>query len=188
MRRPRVRPAAVLTAALLALSACDRKVEPFVPGEQPSQPDLRKIFPPGAEPAKPSPGVMGEVAATEPAAAAGSSTPSGAPVGGRVVVAPALVSRMPAGAVLFIIARRGATGPPIAVKRIDAPRFPFDFEIGPDDRMIQTVPFEGPLLLAARLDSDANASTRTAGDLQGTASSPVATGTRGVEIVLDEVL
>ena len=37
-----------LLAALLAcaaLAGCDRNVEPFVPGEQPEQPDLSEIVP-----------------------------------------------------------------------------------------------------------------------------------------------
>ena len=32
-----------------ALLACDRNVEPYVPGEEPREPDLSKIFPEGAE-------------------------------------------------------------------------------------------------------------------------------------------
>jgi hypothetical protein len=39
----------LLAAALAGLLSCDRNIEPFVPGEQPSEPDLSKIFPAGAE-------------------------------------------------------------------------------------------------------------------------------------------
>ena len=188
MREPRARLAAALAAALLAVTACDRKVEPYVAGEKPSQPDLRRIFPPGAEPAQKSAGVMGDAGRDEPPPAPGEAAPSGAPIRGRVSVAPELASRVPANAVLFIIARRGDSGPPIAVRRIDSPRLPLAFEIGPGDRMIQTVPFDGPLRLAARLDADGNASTRSAGDLQGVASAAFNPGTQDVEIVLGEVL
>ena len=74
---------------------------------------------------------------------------------------------------LFLIARTAAAGPPLAVKRIEAPSFPLDFEIGPDDRMIQAMPFAGSVQLTARLDSDGNATSRTPGDLQGVAGQPV---------------
>jgi hypothetical protein len=175
---------------LLVFGACDRKVEPFVPGEQPAQPDLRKIFPPGAEQAAKSAGPMGQAPTPDrggsPAAA--EEAASAAPVRGSVSLAPEVAARAPAGAILFVIARRGAGGPPLAVKRIESPRFPVRFEIGPGDRMIQTMPFVGPMQLTARLDGDGNATTRTAGDLQGAAQAPVDPGAENVEIVLGEVL
>ena len=183
--------AVLLFAALGALGGCDRKVEPFVPGEQPAQPDLRKIFPPGAEQAAKSEGPMAQAPAADrggPPPAPGEAASAGEPVRGRVTIAPELVARAPAGAVLFVIARRGPTGPPLAVKRVEAPKFPVEFEIGPADRMIQAMPFAGPMQLSARLDADGNATSRTAGDLQGAAPGPVDPGARGVEIVLGEVL
>ena len=54
--------------------------------------------------------------------------------------------------------------------------------------MIQSMPFEGPLRLSARLDADGNAMSRDPGDLLGEASAPVQTGARGVEIVIDRSL
>ncbi len=187
MRNPRARLAAVLASAVFATSACDRGVEPYVPGEQPSQPDLRKIFPPGAAQAEKTAGAP-QADRGEPPPPPGETATAGEPIRGSVSVAPALAARMPAGAVLFIVARRGASGPPVAVKRVDSPQLPLAFEIGPDDRMIAAVPFSGPLLLSARLDGDGNATTRTAGDLQGAAAAPVDPGAHDVEIVLGEVL
>jgi cytochrome c-type biogenesis protein CcmH len=123
-----------------------------------------------------------------PPAAPGEAVAEGEPVRGRVSIAPELAARAPAGAVLFIIARRSASGPPLAVKRIDSPRLPLEFEIGPNNRMIQTMPFLGPIQLTARLDGDGNATTRTPGDLQGAAKAPVDPGAEGVEIELGEAL
>jgi hypothetical protein len=105
-----------------------------------------------------------------------------------VRVAPELEGKAPAGAVLFVIARRGSPGPPLAVKRIESPRLPLDFEIGPDDRMIQSMPFAGPVQLTARLDADGNATSRSPGDLQGSAPEAVEPGATGVAIVLGEQL
>jgi hypothetical protein len=74
------------------------------------------------------------------------------------------------------------------VKRVASPRFPFEFSIGPEDRMIQTMPFEGPLTLTARLDGDGNATTREAGDLQGEIPDSVDPGASGLTLTLDERL
>jgi hypothetical protein len=195
MRSPRrlVSALGALAFATGAAVGCDRGVEPFDPAEQPQQPDLSRIFPEGAErSARPAP----MAAAPAPAAAGGATGSRGAPpvassakpVQGTVTVAEALSDRVPAGAVLFLIARSGASGPPLAVKRIASPRFPLDFAIGPDDRMITAMPFAGPIRLTARVDSDGNVTTRTPGDLQGAADGDFHPGDTGVALVLDESL
>jgi cytochrome c-type biogenesis protein CcmH len=176
-----------------ALAGCDRKIEPFVPGEKPAAPELSKIFPPGAERSReapmgkavlpPAPGERGN--APE---AASAEVPAGPPIHGTVSLAPELAGKVPSGAVLFVIARTGTSGPPTAVKRFPSPTFPVTFEIGAGDRMIQQMPFAGPFHLVARLDGDGNATTRTPGDVQGEAPQPVSPGAEGVEIVLDQPL
>jgi hypothetical protein len=178
-----------LACGLLAIAACDRNLEPFDPNEKPREPDLSKIFPEGAESAEPAePGLPpppGEQRGAPSLASEAATASSGAPVAGTVVLAPEFAGRTPADAVLFIIARRGA-GPPLAVKRVAAPRFPHAFSIGPDDRMIQAMPFAGPLELSARIDTDGNATSRSPGDVTGTAQGgPVEPGAEGVVIVLD---
>jgi cytochrome c-type biogenesis protein CcmH len=166
---------------------CDRAVEPYVPGEKPEQPDLSRIFPEGAERAeanKPPAAAMGKGAAAAPPAAS-----SGAPVSGTITLAPDFEKKVPAGAILFLIARNGAGGgPPLAVKRIESPTFPLAFTLGPDDRMIKQMPFEGPLQLSARLDADGNAMTREPGDLSGQTPEMHQPGESGVAIVIDQVL
>ena len=182
--------AAGLCIALVTLAACDRNLEPFDPAEEPRQPDLSRIFPAGAEgpsvvegaPVEMPPAPPGMRGAPAPAAEGGE------PIRGTLRIAPELVAAQPAGAVLFLIARSEAAGPPLAVKRIEAPRFPLDFEIGPDDRMLKSMPFAGPVRLTARLDADGNATSRTPGDLQGVVKTPVSPGASGVELVLDERL
>jgi hypothetical protein len=191
-RRPVRRLALLLACSLLAIAACDRNLEPFDPNEKPREPDLSKIFPEGAESAEPAqpglpppPGEQRGVPA-EPSEVAAQS--SAAPVAGTVELAPELAGRTPANAVLFIIARRGA-GPPLAVKRIAQPHFPYPFSIGPEDRMIQAMPFAGPIELSARIDSDGNATSRSPGDVAGSArGGPVEPGATGVVIVLDTPL
>ncbi len=171
------------------LAACDRNLEPFDPAEQPRQPDLSKIFPAGAENAPIAPEPSLELPPPPGMRAAPAlAAESGAPIRGTLRVAPELQGAQPSGAVLFLIARTATAGPPLAVKRIEAPRFPLDFEIGSADRMLESVPFAGAVLLSARLDTDGNATSRTPGDLQGSAGQPVSPGASGVEIVLDQKL
>ncbi len=189
--------------------ACDRNIEPYQPGEQPREADLARIFP--APSAGGTPGGMAEgvAATTADGAAAGRAafppsrtegaggpdsgagvTPAnaaaGAPISGRIEVAPALSGEQPEGAILFVIARpQGATGgPPLAVLRIAGPVFPVEFEIGPGDVMIPSMRFEGPISLSARLDSDGNAMTRGATDLSSPVAEPLSPGATGVTLVL----
>jgi hypothetical protein len=42
--------------------------------------------------------------------------------------------------------------------------------------------------VSARLDADGNATTRSDGDLQGTAAAPAQPGASGVDVVLNERL
>ncbi len=198
------RPLVCGTLILAGLFGCDRNIEPYQPGEEPREPDLARIFP------GPPTGMAGGPAGAERAAlppsrtegaggpAAGESgdrtlagnAPSdsggGQPISGRIEVAPELAGEQPEGAILFVIARpQGARGgPPLAVLRIEAPEFPFEFEIGPGDVMIPSMRFEGPISLSARLDADGNAMTRGGTDLSSAAAEPISPGTTGVALVL----
>ena len=179
-------PCLVVLWLALAVVGCDRNVEPFT-DDPVSQPDLSRIFPEGAERAAQEASPSAPPAAPSPAPAAGPGG-GGASLTGTIRLAPELAGRVPAGAVLFLIARSAETGPPVAVQRIAAPRFPLAFEIGPGDRMMEGVPFEAPLRLTARIDADQNAMTRNPGDLQGSSAPGLAPGARDVEIEIDEVL
>jgi hypothetical protein len=158
-------------------------MEPYVPGEEPKQPDLSRIFPDsGVErrgPATAMPGVPGQQAPRQDPAQ---------PIQGTVEIAPEFADRIPEGATLFVIVRTGDTGPPLAVKRIESPSFPLEFTVGPADRMIQARPFQGPLQLTARLDADGNALTRNPGDIQGRYPDPIDPGAESLRFSLDEML
>ncbi|HEB88515.1 MAG TPA: hypothetical protein ENI85_03000 [Deltaproteobacteria bacterium] len=113
---------------------------------------------------------------------------SAAPITGRIELASGLESARPGGAVLFVIARRqGARGgPPLAVLRIPDPEFPFTFRIGPENVMIPSMRFAGPISLSARLDADGNAMTRGGGDISSPVLEALSPGDTDVRLVLSE--
>jgi len=171
----------VLVLAALALAGglgCDRNVEPYEAGAEVRPPDLTRIFPaPEVEDA--------------PVQAGQQPPPRAAPGGpmaisGVVGLAPAAATTAGVGKVLFIVARpEGATGgPPIAAVRVVDPVFPAEFEIGPANVMMPNARFEGRMTLSARLDSDGNAMTREAGDLETAPISSVIPGSSGVQLQL----
>ena len=132
------------------------------------------------------PAESADAATSAPLAAAPGA--SGAPIRGTVRIAAELASQVPQGSVLFVIARRGESGPPLAVKRIESPRFPLDFELGPADRMIQSMAFTGPLSVSVRVDADGNAMSRSPGDLFGAAAAPVDPGATQVDLLIDQTV
>ncbi len=204
VRARRARPSrrlwlSVCGALILAgLFGCDRNIEPYQPGEEPRAPDLARIFP--GPPAGMASGSTGaERAALPPSRSEGAGGPAsadaavgasdsggGAPIAGRIELAPELAGERPEGAILFVIARpQGARGgPPLAVLRIEAPTFPLEFEIGPGDVMIPSMRFEGPISLTARLDADGNAMTHGGTDLSSAVAEALAPGTTGVTLIL----
>ena len=107
-------------------------------------------------------------------------------ISGTIEVAPALRSKAGGKPVLFLIARKGGGGPPLAVVRVANPRFPLAFEISKRNVMIPGVPFEGMVSLAARLDADGSAGPAGAGDLEGRTARPVRVGAKDVRIVIDK--
>lgn len=181
-----VRRSALLSLVLLFVavgSGCDRNVSPYDPAEEPRPPDLSRIFPaPEQTEAPRAAGPMG--AGGEPAAPAPAAGRPGAAVRGTVHLADGDGG---AAGVLFVIARPSGAqgGPPLAVVRVASPRFPHDFEIGPDDVMIPTMRFEGPITLTARLDTDGNASTQSEGDRATPSPVAVAPGDVGIELRLE---
>jgi hypothetical protein len=186
---------ALVLVAMIAIAACkpennplNRKAETYDPHEPVAQPDLSRIFPEGAARAARAPAEMPpspeQLAGGAPAAPGmPASENAGPPLSGTVRLAEG--APLPSAATLFVIARTGAAGPPTAVLRVPAPRFPFEFRLGPENRMIAALPWEGPFQLTARIDLDGNATTRDVGGLEGRAASPAAPGDSGIEIVLE---
>ena len=110
---------------------------------------------------------------------------------GTISVDPKLKPKLDAQAVLFIIAHPAGSkaGPPLAVMKIEHPVFPLSYSLGPENVMMQGIPFSGKVLLSARLDKDGNPMTKEPGNLTGEyKKNPVPVGSQNVDIVIDHVM
>jgi cytochrome c-type biogenesis protein CcmH len=110
-------------------------------------------------------------------------------ISGQVLIDPNLAGEVRPTDVLFVIVRRPQGAPrPIAVKRVDAPRFPVSFEISREDVMVEGSELRGMVTVLARLDRDGQAGPPQPGDLEGQfAKNPTLVGARDIEIVIDRV-
>lgn len=111
---------------------------------------------------------------------------AGASIKGRIDIAPALKARLAATDVLFVFARAGENGPPVAAMRASADRFPLEFEL--DDSMAMnpanTLSQHKQVMLVARVSKSGSPMAQP-GDLEGTLSN-VAVGAPGVKILIDQ--
>ena len=109
-------------------------------------------------------------------------------IAGRVSIDPGLAANVNPTDVLFVIVRRPQGPPrPLAVKRIDGPRFPVSFEITNHDIMVEGSELRGMVDVVARLDKDGRAGPAQSGDLEGHSDkNPTLVGARDIEIVINK--
>jgi cytochrome c-type biogenesis protein CcmH len=115
--------------------------------------------------------------------------PKDASITGTVRVAPELAAKMSSGDTLFIYAR-ALTGPamPLAIVRAKAAELPFTFRLDDSQAMLPDLRLSrvSDVALTARV-SQRGAATPEKGDLQGSVQ-PVKVGTRGIDLVIDQVV
>jgi len=111
---------------------------------------------------------------------------TGAFIKGRIDIAPALKSRLAATDVLFLFARPGQSGPPVAAVRASASQLPFEFELDDSAAMNpgNTLSQYKQVTLVARVSRSGNPMAQP-GDLEGTVAD-VKVGASGVRIVIDQ--
>ncbi len=105
------------------------------------------------------------------AAAAASPAPAAADAGGialTIELAPALAAQAPPGATLFVIARRGDAGPPLAVTRRAVGAWPVSLRLTDADAMLPgtSLAAGGPVKVVARISRSGQA-VAASGDLFG---------------------
>lgn len=86
---------------------------------------------------------------------------------GTITLDASVEKQASAAPVLFVMAKAQEAGPPIAVKKVVHPRFPFSFSIGQSDNMVGEDFFDGDIVVIARLDRDGAAGPKQPGDLEG---------------------
>jgi cytochrome c-type biogenesis protein CcmH len=127
-----------------------------------------------------------QVAEAKPAQASANAADE---ISGKITIDPKLKDKVNGQAALFIIARpEGAGGPPVAVKKMEQPKFPVNYSLGSENAMMQGVPLSGKLHISVRLDTDGNPMTHDPGDMSGDyKKNPVAVGAHNVDIVIDQI-
>ncbi len=95
------------------------------------------------------------------------------------------------GDVIFLVARgadpSGAPGPVLAVKKMNASKWPLPFTLDARDAMVSGTKLHGKVVVTARVDKDGDAISKNPGDVTG-ASRPVEVPAAKVVITLDTVL
>jgi hypothetical protein len=188
--------AMALVACLAAGGAgCNKKddagkpsgVPPLDPTAAPSAPTAAASAPTAA----PGTPAMPAAAAPAPTAEAPAAGSPGASITGSIVLSPAAAKAKPKGGTLYLVARRisdnpTARGTLIAVRKLPATKFPLPFSLTGADMPFQNGPFDGELVLTARIDQDGDPLTHEKGDVYGSLPK-VSVGSHDVKLVLDQV-
>ncbi|MBI1284924.1 MAG: c-type cytochrome biogenesis protein CcmI [Thiobacillus sp.] len=122
-----------------------------------------------------------------PAEEKAAAVTAGAAIKGSIDIAPTLKSKIAASDVLFLFARAGQGGPPVAAIRAGAGKFPLEFELNDSMAMnpANTLSQQKQVMLVARVSKSGNPMGQ-AGDLEGTVTA-VKVGASGVKVVIDQV-
>ena len=109
-----------------------------------------------------------------------------ASVSGTIDINPELFTRLRGSETLYIMAKRGDSGPPVAVKRMKSLQFPINYTLTEADQMVKGQPFVGEISIVVRIDLDGNAGIPQAGDMEGNVPRAVI-GNAGVDVVIDKL-
>ncbi|HTB61587.1 MAG TPA: hypothetical protein VLC06_27175 [Polyangia bacterium] len=186
--------AMALVAFLAAASggACTNKEEAGKPSSVPPlDPATAQGAPAAAPSAPPAAAPTLAMPAASPPAEEPPAADPGASITGSIVLAPAVAKAKPKGGTLYLVARRisdnpTARGTLIAVRKLPATKFPLPFSLTAADMPFQNGPFDGDLVLTARIDQDGDPLTHEKGDVYGSLPK-VPVGSHDVKLALDQV-
>jgi cytochrome c-type biogenesis protein CcmH len=161
-----------------------KRLYPLLPPESPYAQDILAAQKEADRLAKT--GLTGLDNLANPPPASDKAAASGATIKGSIDIAPALKSRLAATDVLFLFARPGQSGPPVAAVRASASQLPLEFKL--DDSMAMnpgnTLSQHKQVILVARISKSGNPMAQP-GDFEGTLPN-VKVGASGVKIVIDQ--
>ncbi len=85
---------------------------------------------------------------------------------------------------LFIFAKKfGSKMPmPLAVKKIDAPKFPVNFVLDETNKMMPNLPFKGPFQITARISPSGNAMDKSG--VEVSTEKPISLGEKSIKLEL----
>jgi hypothetical protein len=152
------------------------------PTAAPGSMDSNAPLPPGhpaieGTPAPPGTLPAGHPPIGEPSAGARSA----GTIAGTIALSPKLKANP--SDVLYVMAKKGTAT--LAVRRVEKPSFPFEFEISGGDAMMGGGTFEGPVDVVARLSRTGDA-IPAKGDLEGVARN-VKVPSKAVKLTIDSV-
>ncbi len=83
---------------------------------------------------------------------------------------------------LYIFAKKfgGQMPMPLAVQKIESPKFPVEFNLDESKKMMPNLPFKGPFVIIARISPSGDAMDKTG--IEGKTSRPIRLGTKDIEI------
>jgi hypothetical protein len=106
-------------------------------------------------------------------------------ISGTIVLSPELTASIQGDEVLYVIAKK-EVGPPIAVKRVQQPQFPYTYFLSEADVMMPGTFFQGEVKVSVRLDKDGTVGPLQSGDMRGQYAYAVPIGAQNVNIVIDQ--
>ena len=131
---------------------------------------------------------LDDLANPPPANDTAAAAAPGATIKGRIDIAPALKAKLAATDVLFLFARPGQSGPPVAAIRASASQLPLEFELNDSMAMNpgNTLSLHKQVILVARVSKSGNPMAQP-GDFEGSLQN-VKVGASGVNVVIDKPL
>ena len=88
--------------------------------------------------------------------------------------------------VLFIFAKKfgGKMPMPLAVKKINNPKFPLQFELSDKDAMMKQIPFKGPFVITARLSPSGSAMDKSG--VETSTTEKIKLGQKDIKLILSK--
>jgi hypothetical protein len=152
------------------------------PTAAPGPVDSNTALPPGHPPLEGTPAPAATLPAGHPPIGEPApGTSSAGTIAGTIALSPRLKANP--SDVLYVMAKKGAAT--LAVRRVEKPSFPFEFEISGGDAMMAGGTFEGPVDVVARLSRTGDA-IPAKGDLEGAAMN-VKVPSKAVKLTIDTV-